>query len=196
MARAQRTDFLHNMRFHVEITSLGQGANTANFLKGGTADYSSTPAGFMSVTTPDVSVAPVMYKEGCWVYERKYPGEPSMGGDIVMDRGVARGDSSFWHWIRVVIEGSGEYRADLQIKHYHREQALTRPVNQPGNASTGVNKTAIELASPARIYHVFDAFPIAHALTGGTLAATDGEISVMSITCAYERFEVEELPVT
>jgi phage tail-like protein len=114
-----------------------------------------------------------------------------MGGDITMDRGVARGDSSFWHWIRTVVEGSGEYRADLDIKHYHRESALTRVLADGGDKP---NKTMLELATPARIYHVKECFPTAHNVVGSTLSATDGEISIMSITVAYEHFEVEEMP--
>jgi len=190
MARAQATDFLHNMRFHVVVT----GAVTATKwldTQGNSRGVSATPAGFMSVTAPDVQVTAAMYKEGTMVYERKYPGEPSMGGDITMDRGVARGDSSFWHWIRTVIEGSGEYRADLDIKHFHREQALTRLLADGGDKP---NKTMLELATPARIYHVKECFPTAHNVVTNALTATDGEISIMSITVAYEHFEVEEMP--
>ena len=190
MARPVATDFLHNMRFHVNVTSLGLGANAPGYLEGATRNVSAKPAGFMSVSTPDVQVGVAMYKEGTMVYERKYPGEPSMGGDLTMDRGVARGDSSFWHWIRTVIEGTGEYRMDLDIQHFHREQSLTRPVADLGNTA---NKTMLELAKPARTYHVKECFPTAHNLVTSTLAATDGEISIMSITVAYEHFEVEEL---
>jgi phage tail-like protein len=143
----------------------------------------------MSVSTPDVTVTVAPYKEGTMVYERKYPGEPSMGGDITMDRGVARGDSSFWYWMRTVIEGSGEYRADFDILHFHREQGLTQTV---GPHPEG-NKTNLELANPARRYHVYNAFPTAHNVVTNALTATDGEISIMSITVAYEHFEVEEV---
>lgn len=187
MARAQATDFLHNMRYHVVVNGPIHWMDT----EGNTRNVSATPAGFMSVTAPDVSVAPAMYKEGTMVYERKYPGEPTMGGDLAMDRGVARGDSSFWHWIRTVIEGTGEYRADLDIKHYHREQALTRPISEGGDKP---NKTMMDLDHPARIYHVFQCFPTAHNIVTNALTATDGEISIMSITVAYEYFEVEEIP--
>lgn len=192
MARAQATDFLHGMRFHVVMVSLGGGANTSGFLEGG-PNYSATPAGFMSVSTPDIAVAPAMYKEGTWTYERKYPGEPSIGGDIQMERGVARGDSSFWHWIRTVVEGSGEYRADLDIKHYHREQALTRPVNENGDKP---NNLKIALDNPARVYHIKEAFPINYQVLNNGLNATDGEVSLMTLQVAYEHFEVEEKTAT
>ena len=189
MARAQATDFLHNMRFHVVVTGAAPANRDWLNTVGNTAKNDRTPAGFMSVTVPDVSVNPAMYKEGTWVYERKYPGETQMGGDIQLERGVARGDSSFWRWIRCVIEGDGEYRADLQINHYHREQALVRPFDD----DKPNNKTTIALEAPSRIYHVYEAFPTSHnILAGGALSATDGEISIMAITCAYEHFEVEE----
>lgn len=189
MARPQATDFLHNMRFHVVATLAGTGGgdplqigNTRSVdAIAGVAPH----AGFMSCTTPDVSVNPAMYKEGQMIYERKYPGETSMGGDLSLDRGVARADSSFWTWVRTVIEGSGEYRADLDIKHFHRAQALSVT---PGTQ----NKTTIELDVPARTYHVFNCFPTTHNITTGALSATDGEISVMSLTVAYEHFNVEE----
>jgi phage tail-like protein len=144
----------------------------------------------MSCSTPDVSVGTAMYKEGTMLYERKYPGETSMGGDLSLERGVARGDSAFWTWIRTVIEGTGEYRADLKINHYHRSQALS------GALPADQNKLHLDVASPARIYHVYECFPTSHNVTGGQLAATDGEISVMSLTIAYEHFFVEDKPAT
>lgn len=190
MARAQSTDFLHNMRFHV-VANLSGGGNPlqdGNTRKVDFAPGTPPEAGFMSCSTPDISVSPVMYKEGTMIYERKYPGEPSMGGDIALDRGVARGDSSFWTWIRTVVEGSGEYRADLEIKHFHRAQALSV---SPGNT----NKQNIKVDAPARTYQVFQCFPTTHNITTGQLAATDGEISIMSLTVAYEHFYVLEEPV-
>lgn len=192
MARPVATDFLHNMRFHVVVVPPAAGS-AIDWMgtQGNTRNVSATPAGFMSVSAPDVQVTAAMYKEGTMVYERKYPGEPSMGGDLTMDRGVARGDSSFWHWIRTVIEGSGEYRADLDIKHYHREQSLTRPLSDGGDQP---NKTSLFLDNPARIYHVHECFPTAHNVVTNALTATDGEISIMSITVAYEHFEVQEMP--
>lgn len=187
MARAQSTDYLHGMRFQVDVVGVGPSKSNSetNFL----GVSGSAPAGFSSVTTPDLQVNVSMYKEGTWIYERKYPGEPSMGGDLQMDRGVARGDSSFWAWLRVVVEGSGEYRTDLDIKHFHREQALTRPVNDKG----GINNLKIETGKPARVYHVFEAFPIQHNVLSNSLSGTDGDISIMSITVAYEHFEVQEM---
>jgi len=193
MARPQKTDFLHNMRFHV-VAIPPVGSATGDPLQNNnnrSVEHSvgqPPQAGFMSVSTPDVQVNPAMYKEGTMLYERKYPGEASMGGDIALDRGVARGDSSFWTWIRTVIEGTGEYRADLLIKHFHRQQALG------GTLPTApANKLNLDTESPARIYHVYECFPTTHNITTGALSSTDGEISIMSLTVAYEHFFVEEI---
>ena len=82
MARPLATDFLHNMRFHVSVVALGAGNNAVGFLEGGDRKVNSTPAGFMNCTVPSMTANAVMYKEGTWVYERKFPGEVSMGGDL------------------------------------------------------------------------------------------------------------------
>lgn len=179
MARALNTDFLHSMRFHILVTKTD---GSALLKPSGRPD-----AGFSNVTTPEANVEPVEYKEGQWIYTRKYPGNPSVS-DISMSRGVTRGDSTFWDWMRVVMEGSGEYRADLDIQHYHREQALTRPT--PANG-TEANLTTFTSGTPTRTYHVREAFPTRHKVAAD-MDATASEISIMELDCAYETFEVEE----
>lgn len=187
MARTVATDYLHSMRFFVVVT--GAGSTATNWLKTGNADARGIPeAGFMSCTTPSMTVEPVDYKEGTWIYQRRFPGNVTMADDISMQRGVTRGDSSFWLWIRCVAEGSGEYRADLQINHMHREQALDRKVDD----RLLVNTTTINALSPARVYHVYDAFPTSHKVAGDFDANTS-DISLMEVTVSYERFEIEDL---
>ena len=185
MARAVSTDFLHSMRFHVTVDGRGGGAAAGDLLRpAGRPD-----AGFSACTTPTLAAEAVEYKEGSFVYARKQPGAPTVE-DISLSRGVARRDTSFWLWMRAVAQGGpvydgasdAEYRADLTIKHYHRDQALT-------GAATGIN-----LAQPARLYHVYDAFPTRHKIAGD-LDATAGEISIMEMDLAYERFEVTESTV-
>lgn len=182
MARAQATDFIHSMRFHVDAVGVG---GTARLVVPGRPQ-----AGFSAVTTPEATVEAVEYKEGNTVYTKKYPGNPTMS-DITLTRGVTRGDSSFWEWLRVVMEGSGEYRADLDIKHFHRDNALVRA--QPA-AGDQPNLTNIATDVPGRIYHVREAFPIRHKVAAD-LDATASEISIMEMDLAYEYFEVEERPV-
>jgi len=185
MARPQQTDFLHSMRFHVNATIAAGGAADMNL--NSTVQSGKAQAGFSSVTTPEATVEAVEYREGGYIYTRKQPGNPTVS-DLTMQRGVTRSDSSFWKWLRVVIEGSGEYRADLGISHYHRDKALTREYPAQGT----VNLAGINLDGPARIYHVKEAFPTRHKVSGD-LDATASEISIMEIDFAYESFEVEEL---
>jgi phage tail-like protein len=185
MARAQITDYLQSMRFFANVTNAG-GATRLN-LNTGTTGGSTPQAGFSTCSTPEATVESVDYKEGEWVYTRKFPGNPSMG-DITMERGVTRGDSSFWDWLRVVIEGSGEYRADIDILHFHRDNALSRPFPTTGAVP---NLTNLDLQFPARVYHVHEAFPTRHKVAAD-LDATASEVSIMSLDIAYENFEVEE----
>ena len=151
-------------------------------------------AGFSNVTTPEISTEAVEYKEGTMVYTRKYPGNPTMS-DVTLSRGVARLDSSFWDWLRVVVEGgpvggiTAEYRVDLDIKHYHRDTSLIRTA--PGFE----NATDLSQDLPARTYHVREAFPIRHKVAGD-LDATASEISIMEIDVAYEHFEITEHALT
>jgi phage tail-like protein len=188
MARAQATDYLHSMRFMVVATSVSGAANK-DWLGSG-ADV--PQAGFMNCSTPDINVEPVEYREGHWIYAKKQPGIVNMGGDLSLSRGVTKGDSTFWHWIRNVIEGNTDYRADLDINHYHRSVCLPRPHDDLGKNE---NQLAINTNSaPARMYHVRDAFPIYHKVAGD-LDANSGEISIMDLTVTYERFEVEESTV-
>lgn len=182
MARAVASDFLHSMRFLVTSdarNSLSR-RNNADGNQG-------AEAGFSMVSTPEATVEVVEYKEGTFVYTRKQPGNATMA-DISMSRGVCRGDSSFWDWLRRVIEGSGEYRSDLQIKHFDRIAALSREYPATGTANlTSFSKDAL----PARTYHVKEAFPSRHKVAGD-LDATASEISIMEMDVAFEHFEVEE----
>lgn len=189
MARALNTDFLHSMRYHVTLVPNSAGDNpVVSFAAPGRPD-----AGFSAVTTPEATVEAVEYKEGTFVYTRKYPGNPSMS-DVTLSRGVARQDSSFWNWLRLVIEGGpagaiqAEYRADVDIKHFHRDNSLVR--GQPASGGEG-NLTDLSVDSPARIYHVKEAFPMRHKVAGD-LDATASEISIMELDLSYEHFEVEE----
>lgn len=181
MARAVASDFLHSMRFHVTSD-----ANNSLGRKNNADGNQGAEAGFSMVSTPEATVEVVEYKEGTFIYTRKQPGNTTVA-DISMSRGVCRGDSSFWDWLRRVIEGSGEYRSDLQIKHFHRDNALNREYPGAGTA----NKTGLFTDSPARTYHVKEAFPSRHKVAGD-FDATASEISIMEMDVAFEHFEVEE----
>lgn len=173
MARPVAEDFLHSMRFHVEIID---GSRPD-------AGFGAPEAGFSMCSVPEATVEAVEYKEGTYIYTRKQPGNTTFG-DISMSRGVAKTDTAFWTWIKTVIEGAGEYRQDVRIKHYHREEAL------PGSGDVNVNLTAIPTSVPAaRTYEVYNAFPARHKV-GGDLDATASEISIMEMDLAYEHFNL------
>ena len=185
MARAMATDFMHSMRFHVDAIAPG---GVQRLIVPGRPQ-----AGFSSVTTPESTVEAVEYKEGNTIYTKKQPGNPTMS-DITLSRGVTRGDSSFWEWMRVVMEGGpigtpgAEYRADLEIKHFHRDTSLVR--TQPATGDQP-NLTNINTDTPGRIYHVREAFPTRQKVAAD-FDATASEISIMEMDVAYETFEVEE----
>jgi len=187
MARALAQDFLHSMRFHVLVAAVDGNSDVDLVTGNGRPD-----AGFSAVTTPEATIEAVEYKEGQMVYTRKYPGNPSMS-DITLSRGVARGDGTFWRWLRLVIEGAdagpaNEYRADLAIRHFHRDASLVRSAPASGGQA---NKTNLNTDLPGRTYHVRECFPIRHKVAGD-LDATASEISIMELDLAYEHFEVEE----
>lgn len=171
MARPVAEDFLHSMRFHVEVIS-GDGPNLGP-----------PEAGFSMCSVPEATTESVEYKEGTYIYTRKQPGNTTFS-DISMSRGVAITDSAFWRWMKIVIEGAGEYRQDIRIKHYHREEAL------PGSGNVAVNLTAIPTTEDAaRTYEVFNAFPVRHKVAGD-LDATASEISIMELDLAYEYYNL------
>jgi len=192
MARPAATDYLHSMRFHVAVIAVGSGGNDAGYLQGGTG-YSAegmglAQAGFTTCSIPDLTIESVEYKEGTFIYPRKYPGNPALG-ECTFGRGVTRGDSSFWNWAVNSVEGSAsvEYRADLDIYHYHRDQILPTAQTTSGNPSA-----TIDQASISRIYHLFETFPTM-CKPAGDLDATSSEISIQEMTCAVERMTVEEV---
>jgi len=177
MARAVDTDFLQSMRFQVEVDAQGGGGVTTLSLKG----PSGTSAGFSAVTTPELSSEAVEYREGLYVYTRKFPGVPTQA-DITMSRGVARRDTSFFTWIKTVVEGAGavpakEYRIDFTIKQYDRETSLQG------------TDTLLESAKPVRSYVVKEAFCI-RCKPAGDLDATASDVSIKELDCAYEQFSV------
>ena len=183
MARSQSTDPLLSFRFHVDAT----GVNGEQKL----ATPGRTQAGFSTCTIPSPSNAVVTYKEGNMVYERKYPGLPTYA-DITLSRGVIRGETMFWDWILQVIEGSGEYRAQIDIKHFHRDTSLlgvepTRPAGTP-------NFTQLNFDNPARTYQLFEAFPTTHKISSD-LGATSGEISMTELGVGFEYANILEGPV-
>lgn len=172
MARASKTDFLHSMRFHVTAT-------TSN----GFNPFADASAGFSTCSTPEITVEAVEYKEGHYIYKRKQTGDVSVS-DITMARGVTLTDTAFYDWAIKAVEGTGQVRTDLLIRHFHRD-AL------PGAQGAGnPNATTIDReAKNARIYHVMEALPI-RCKIAADLDATASDISISEIDVSYENFYI------
>jgi phage tail-like protein len=183
MARSVKTDYLHSMRFHVDMVM----ASNEDLLNSAVPASGGPAAGFASVGLPDVTVETVEYKEGIWIYAKKQPGNPSFA-PVSMRRGVTRGDTSFWNWIQRVIEGQGEYRADISIKQFHRDTNLTNRKDGETNVSQAKLNN---LATPAKTYVLHEAFPTHHKV-GDDMDATASEISIMELQVDFEYFTVTE----
>lgn len=162
MARALISDPFHAFRFHVSVTTVN-----------GRAALGPVGAGFTNVTLPTHSVETAEYKEGIWVYRRKFPGDPTFD-DVTLTRGVTTTDSEFWLWINETTRGL-EYRADLVIKHFHRSN-IPDQQNFSGLA-------------PSRVVKIYEAFPIS-VKPGSDMDSVSSEISLQEITLSLEKFEV------
>lgn len=173
--RAQATDYIQSSRFQASVIGAG-----------GRQWLDRPGAGFSAITVPEATVESIEYKEGHHIYTMKQPGNVTVS-DITLTRGVTRRDSSFWDWIRVVIEGTGEYRATVEVYQYARDTALPRSFPAVGDQ----NATKIDTDRPAKTYKCYNAFPI-RVKPGGDLDATASEISLQEVDVAFENFEIVE----
>jgi len=143
-------------------------------------------AGFTTCTTPDLTVGAVEYREGHYLYTRKFPGIPTMA-DISISRGVAKKDTAFFLWVKSAIQGANEYRVDLDISHFHKSDYAGLPVT---------DGTIDSLKDPgdvkaSRIYHVYNAIP-QHVKIATDLDANAAEVSIAQVDIAYEYFDIED----
>ena len=162
MARAESTDFYQNFRFHVRASPANDGR-----------EFLDPVAGFQSVTTPEYTLDSVEYREGIDKYTRKYPGVPSTN-ELTLSKGVSPRGSAFYDWVRTAIEG-GEYRVDLQIRHFHRKDG-------PGfNADT----------ASSRVYLCFECFPL-RIKPAADMDSQTSDVSLEEIDLAFEEFTIEE----
>jgi phage tail-like protein len=183
MARAKNLDLLHSMRFHVFVN--GFGANGNPQLKTDTAAGIPT-AGFNACSIPELTQEVVEYREGHHIYTRKYVGLPSVS-NITFSRGVALRDGTFYAWIKDVAEGNGEYRADVTIRHFHRDA-------KPQSTSTTTNDLMKVEPDPDTgyiDYKCFNCFP-ARNKPAGDLNSTASEVSINELELAVEWFRIEE----
>ena len=124
------------------------------------------------MSTPEVSLDPVDYREGIFVYTQRQPGVPTMT-EITLMNGVARRESDFFKWIIDVIEGRSDYREDIEIWHFHH-----------------VDEFGID-GSPSRRYRLFEAFPIRMKSTTD-MDATASDIALQELDMSYEHFEIAQ----
>lgn len=122
MARGTTKDFLQGHRFFVRCTSEAG----LDLLQPDIADPDPRGglAGFNSVTSPDFSVEAVEYRDGISHYTAKQAGFPTLG-DITLQRGIIRQDTSFYEWCLRAIRGQA-YRADLTIIIFPAEALIGR----------------------------------------------------------------------
>ena len=183
MARSKDLDLLHGMRFHVFVNGFGNSGEAQ--LKTNTA-AGIPAAGFNACSVPELSQEAVEYREGHHIYTRKYSGLPSVS-DISMSRGVALRDGTFYAWMKDVVEGNAEYRADVTIRHFHRNA-------KPQSTSFTTNDVMAVEPDPDTgyiDYKCFNCFPT-RVKPAEDLDSTASEVSIQSIDLAVEWFRIEE----
>lgn len=189
MPRALATDFLHNFRFSAAATTAKADGTEAEFLadnlfKRDNAGAVDGDAGFNSITSPEMSVDAVEYREGMYNFTRKQTGIPTVS-DVTFSRGVILGDTSMFKWFRTHIDG-GEYRADVKYWLYHRT-AMVVPSNaakyrafSPTNAVADATKAVtvvLHESAPIR----FKPF--------GDMDATASDISLTELDVSMEYWD-------
>lgn len=192
MARAQATDFLQNFRFHVEtIDRAGTGWNPIDYVRTSAGNGGNTAvdsrAGFQSCSLPDVSMDAVEYREGTYKYTKKFAGVPTIS-DVSLMRGVVVKDTVFYDWIIRAVSGA-EYRADIQIKQFTRNNMVLPDGGGEPTYTTGEN--GIIPPNCARTYICHECLPT-RAKPGADLDATSSEVAMAECDFALEWFEVKE----
>lgn len=122
MARGTTKDFLQGHRFFARCNS----ESGLDLLQPDVADADPRGgwAGFNSITLPDVSVEAVEYRDGVSHFTAKQAGYPQIG-DLTMQRGVIRQDTSFYDWIIRAYRGNA-YRADITVLVFPAEALIGR----------------------------------------------------------------------
>lgn len=161
MARAQSTDFYHAFKYHLSVVT------------GGITGASEIQGGFSTMVMPEQSLEPVEYKEGIFLYRRKFPGDVTFS-DITLTKGVAKAGTALWDWINATTQGE-EYRVDLQLLHFHRDDV--------------VGLSDFTQATPQRVINCFECLPI-RVKPGSDFDAQASDVSIEEIDIAIERFEL------
>lgn len=176
-------DYLQNFAFQVDTIEDG---GTRRFIEEGRPQ-----SGFSNCTAPEVTLDVTEYKEGTQIWKEKYPGIPSTN-EITLSKGVARVAGAFWTWMSQLLAGSGNYRATVRIRQFHRAEGY--PAAPAGGFTSANMTTQINLDAPARTYVLFNAFPSRHKLTGD-MDAQSSEVSIEEIALQFEQVALDPLPL-
>ena len=166
MARAISTDFFQNFRYHARIIDGSPIGSQGYVFK--------VQAGFNTLTVPELTMDAVEYREGTTIFTMKLSGIPTFS-EVTLTRGVTAADSDFWRWGQSAAKG-GEYRADLQILHFSREDAF------------GANLVAASGAT--REYICRECVPI-RVKIAADMDATSGDVSIAEFGLAVESVEMK-----
>ena len=161
MARSIRTDPFQNFRFHLVEAPSADGDR----------QFFDVAAGFVSLNLPEISLEPAEYKTGLDKFKKKYPGPPSVT-DVSLSQGIFKTDSPLYDWVLSIINGGVSYRKDLLVYHYHIQD----------------NFTITE--QPARVIRLRECWP-SNLKPNPDYEANSSEISLIELTLACERFEIE-----
>jgi len=195
MTRAAASDPLQGFRFHATADPI-PGFGTDQGVSG-TDPFQPSPsgvgdvaggdgegaqAGFSAITTPELTVEHVDYREGIRVYTQKYPGIPSVA-EVTFSRGAARGDTAFFNWVLAAIEGA-EYRTAITIYH------IQRPARElDRDTSDGSPIFPLVDTDYAKLYKLKQCSP-ARVKIAADMDASTGDVSIAELDVAFEQFDV------
>ena len=110
------------------------------------------------------------YREGVYLFTRKYPGIPKVG-DCSLSKGVAKKNLDFLRWIFKCINGGQTYRSDITIQEYHISDEF------------GID------GAPSKVIELKEVFPTSVKPTGDK-DASSSDISIQEMTLACESVEI------
>lgn len=181
MARASNKDPLDRFRWAVAIRLDGQ--------------ETFTRMGFTSVETPQMDVQTKKYPEGGNHLFTKQIVESVSFKPITLARGVTE-STDFDAWAKQFIE----------LVRGKRQDEAQETFGEPGDPDQFIIKIApasyrrdISIGhldregNLVKIYRLYDAFPIVYKTASDFDASADDELSIETLTLAYESFEVESI---
>jgi phage tail-like protein len=175
MARAQNTDVFQTFKFQVVDKN------------GGDVLGSKAEGGFSTCSMPQLTLDVIEYKEGIHTYRRKYPGIPTVS-DVTLTRGRALKRSSLHRWALACVNGN-EYRTDLIINVFHRQDYLTGVNDTSGDLSLLAQPNATLKINLKQCF-ASDFRP------GADLDAQASDVFVEELVVTCESFDIVESAVT